>query len=90
MGKVFDLSISEFNLAMGFYSADYIATLEYLDSYCDFPSDFDALSVFAEWSIDGAYDPSSSKDVSLKNPALKYLHRFLALTFSRWQFSSPL
>ena len=65
-----------------------ITTTEYLGSYCDFPPEFDASSVFAEWSVDGAYDPSSSKDVGLKNPSLKYLHRFLALTFFGRQFSS--
>ena len=40
MGKEFDLSISEFNMALGFYNSTYLITAEYLDSYCDFPSDF--------------------------------------------------
>ena len=88
MARVFDLSITQFNLVLGFYTDEYVQTSEYLQSLCDFPADFDPQSVFIEWSIGEPYDPSSSKDLGLKNPALKYIHRFLALTFSSRQHSS--
>lgn len=69
LGYHFCMSIAEFNPVLGFESQV---------STCDFPPDFDANSVYADFCdhpLD-AYYSNKSKDLFLCNTCLKYLHRF--------------
>nr|XP_012461549.1 unnamed protein product [Gossypium raimondii] len=47
LGMHHNLSISEFNVALGFVSDDYLATDDYYDSFLDIPSDFDTNEALA-------------------------------------------
>ncbi|KAH6755950.1 hypothetical protein C2S53_007076 [Perilla frutescens var. hirtella] len=60
-------------------------TLEdsYLNSACDFDRDFHPVALFPKWSTSRMpYNPSSSKPCYLHSIALRYIHKFLAFTFS--------
>ena len=82
MGKDFKLSITQFNIAFGFITEEYANSDEYLNSTCDFSENFEPVSLYKTLSTAERYDPSKSKDSYLHDPVLKYIHRFLALTFS--------
>ena len=82
MGKDFKLSITEFNIAFGFITEEYAKSDEYLNSTCDFSENFEPVRLYRNLSTSDHYDPSKSKDSYLRDPVLKYIHRFLAFTFS--------
>ncbi|KAL0278073.1 UNVERIFIED_CONTAM: Retrovirus-related Pol polyprotein from transposon.6, partial [Sesamum radiatum] len=86
-GRSFSLSVIDFNLALGFIDSRTASTDEYLNSACDFPDAFDAQRFYSEMvtnlPIDSClYDSGKTKDIHLREPALRYLHRFLAYTYS--------
>ncbi|CAI9768030.1 unnamed protein product [Fraxinus pennsylvanica] len=82
IGKEFKFSITEFNAAFGFINEEYAVTDEYLNSPCDYSENFEPVSLYKAPSTYNYYDSSKSKDSYLRDPALKYIHRFLAFTFS--------
>ena len=92
MGKDFKLSITDFNVAFGFISPEYAQTDEYLTSFCDFSSDFAPVSLYRQWTAtkSALYHPSQSIDNYLRDPILKYVHRFLSFSFSGRQGRSNL
>lgn len=69
------MSMIEFNSALGFKPKILI---------CDFPYDFDVAVAYSDLCDNppDAYCLNKSKDLFLHNPCFKYLHRFLAYTFS--------
>ncbi|XP_043817312.1 uncharacterized protein LOC122724981 [Manihot esculenta] len=75
LGQRFRLSMHEFGVAMG---------SECLGSTWDFPTDFNPSNAYLELCDNppDSYLPTRSKDLYLRNPSLKYLHRLLAYTFS--------
>ncbi|KAL2514144.1 putative RNA-dependent RNA polymerase 1 [Forsythia ovata] len=81
MGKEFKLSITEFNVAFGFINEEYASFDEYLNSACDYSVNFEPVNLYKALSTSNYYDPSKSKDSYLRDPTLKYIHRFLAFTF---------
>ncbi|KAK5826748.1 hypothetical protein PVK06_021678 [Gossypium arboreum] len=84
LGTLHLLSITDFNIALNFVTEDYSMTTAYKDSLCTFPTDFRAAEAFA-LLIDNAestYSPKTSKDLWFRNPALCYIHRYLAYNFS--------
>jgi len=83
LGVHYNLSISEFNVALGFVKEDYLATDDYYDSFLDIPPNFDAneaLALLTEMR-QISYDPKRCKDIGIHSPALQYIHRFLAFNF---------
>ncbi|KAL2515361.1 putative RNA-dependent RNA polymerase 1 [Forsythia ovata] len=46
MGKEFNLSIIEFNVAFGFINEKYASTDEYLNSACDYSEHFEPVSLY--------------------------------------------
>ena len=75
LGQRFRLSLQEFGTAMG---------CECLDSTWDFSAEFNPSTAYLELCDNppDSYSPTRSKDLYLKNSSLKYLHKFLAYTFS--------
>jgi len=76
LGVHYNLSISKFNVALGFVSEDYLATDDYYDSFLDIPPDFDAneaLALLTEMR-QISYDPKRCKDIGIHSPALRYIH----------------
>lgn len=69
------MSMHEFNTALGF---------DCQNTTCDFPDDFDNTAIYVELCDNPSdlYSSTRSKDLHLSNHCLKYLHRFLAYTFS--------
>lgn len=53
-------------------------------SHCDFFEDFKQTTIYDELCINQsvAYDPNKSKDLYLRDHYMKYIHRFLAYSFS--------
>ncbi|KAK4394161.1 Retrovirus-related Pol polyprotein from transposon.6, partial [Sesamum angolense] len=83
MGKEFSMTLTDFNIALGFTTTDLARTHEYQNSLCDYRDDFNAIKEWKDLAIDPLiYHPSKSKAHNLKNPVLKYVHRFLAFNFS--------
>lgn len=73
----FFFSIAQFHDALGFFER------ESEHPYCDFCYDFDSIPVYEECDNPlETYDSSKSKDLYLKDPCKKYIHRFLAYSFS--------
>ncbi|KAL2520787.1 Uncharacterized protein Fot_24710 [Forsythia ovata] len=67
---------------MSYTVEEYASSDEYLHSACDYIENFEPVSLYKALSTPNYYDPSKSKDSYLRDPALKYIHRFLAFTFS--------
>ncbi|KAK4389708.1 hypothetical protein Sango_2307800 [Sesamum angolense] len=77
------MTLADFNIALGFTTTDLARTHEYQNSLCDYRDDFNAIKEWKDLAIDPLiYHPSRSKAHNLKNPVLKYVHRFLAFNFS--------
>ena len=90
MGREFTQSITEFNLALGFIDIPYSQSEEYMASSCEYTEPFFSHNTcyWKELSIDRQNDPIQSKASFLKNPAYRYLHRFMAYSFSGRKDSS--
>ncbi|KAL0373000.1 UNVERIFIED_CONTAM: Retrovirus-related Pol polyprotein from transposon.6 [Sesamum calycinum] len=83
MGKEFSMTLTEFNIVLGFTTVDLARTHEYQNSLCNCRDDFNAIKEWKDIAIDPlVYDPSRSKTHNLKIPVLKYAHHFLAFNFS--------
>lgn len=52
MGKSFNLSITQFNIASGFIDENEANSVEYLNCACDFDPIFNARSVYSSWAND--------------------------------------
>ncbi|KAL0399649.1 UNVERIFIED_CONTAM: Retrovirus-related Pol polyprotein from transposon opus [Sesamum radiatum] len=92
-GRAFHLSITDFNLALGFIDSSLATSEDYLTSACDFPDSFVPQRFYLDITTNlppngRVYDSSKTKDTYVRDPALKYLHRFLAFTFSGRKDSS--
>lgn len=74
IGQRFRMSMNEFNTTLGF---------DCQNTTCDFPVDFDTSTIYVELCDNppNLYSATRSKDLYLRNPCLKYLHRLLAYTF---------
>ena len=86
LGVDMSLSINEFNILLGFIDSEAISSPEYMNSACDYGQPFsrDYIDIWREWSVDKfTYNPSKSKSSYLKDPVLRYIHKFLAFNFSR-------
>ena len=91
MGQEFHHSITDFNLAFGFIDPAYAESREYAESACDYVQPFFSRYryIWDEMSVDrDNYDPRLSKGSYLKDPASRYIHRFLAYSFSGRRDSS--
>lgn len=77
-GQHFNISITQFNTTLGFDDP------KYTYPYCDFCYYFDLVTIYDElWTNHpDPYDSSESKDLYLRDPCMKYIHRFLAYSFS--------
>jgi hypothetical protein len=84
LGQRFNLSINDFNAAMGFVNEEELGNDDYLAQLCDFDDHFDPLTVYRGMTNRSniSYDSGSSKDYYVHSPSLKYIHRFLAFSFS--------
>ncbi|KAL0427983.1 UNVERIFIED_CONTAM: hypothetical protein Slati_2973100 [Sesamum latifolium] len=83
MGKQFSLTLTEFNIALGFTTTELSRAYDYHNSLCGYHDNFNAIKEWKEMSDDPiAYHPSRSKAQHLKDSVLRYIHRFLALNFS--------
>lgn len=82
MGRIFNFSIPELNLAFGFIDNEFAKTDEYLNSACDFHDQFNPIALYQATSTQNNYNPSKSKDSYLHIPEWKYIHRFFAFIFS--------
>ncbi|KAL2228807.1 UNVERIFIED_CONTAM: hypothetical protein Sindi_1860400 [Sesamum indicum] len=83
MGRHFSMTLTEFNIALGFTTTENARTHEYVNSLCDYRDDFNPFKEWRKLSTDPlAYHPSRSKIHYLKSPVLKLVHRFLAFNFS--------
>lgn len=78
------MSISDFNIAMGFANPDGVQTNSYHTALLDIPSNFNANDAysFLTQSRDHLYNPKTSKDLLVYEPALRYIHLFLAFSYS--------
>lgn len=76
IGQRLRMSMHEFSVAL---------RCECLDSIWDFPTEFNANTAYIDLCDNppDTYSPTKSQDLYLSNPCFKYLHRFLAHTFSR-------
>lgn len=72
MGKRFSFSIIELNKALGFVSDA---------PCCDFCDEYDAIAIYANFYDNPPDTFSKAKDLYLRNPCLKYIHRFLSYSF---------
>ncbi|XP_027081029.1 uncharacterized protein [Coffea arabica] len=91
MGQEFHHSITDFNLALGFIDQAYVESREYTESAYDYVQPFFShyRHIWEEMSMDrNNYDPRLSKGSYLKDPASRYIHRFLAYSFSGRRDSS--
>ncbi|XP_071909384.1 uncharacterized protein [Coffea arabica] len=91
MGREFNFSITQFNLAFGFITREYAETREYGESACDYIESFLSRyrAVWEDMSTDRhRYDPSRSRSSFLKDPSARYVHRFLAYSYSGRKDSS--
>ncbi|XP_071902173.1 uncharacterized protein [Coffea arabica] len=91
MGQEFHHSITDFNLAFGFIDPAYAESREYIESACDYIEPFFSRYryIWEDMSVDCAeYDPRHSKSCYLKDPASRYIQRFLAYSFSGRRDSS--
>lgn len=74
------MSISEFRVKMGFYDEEFFKTESYQTSFFEFQE----LKLFPQrfwqsitpYSPD-KYEPKQSKSTKIKNPTLRYLHKFV-------------
>ena len=85
LGVDMSLSINEFNILLGFIDPEAVSSPEYMNSACDYGQPFarDYIDIWREWSVDKfTYNPSKSKSSYLKDPVLRYIHKFLAFNFS--------
>ncbi|PIM96992.1 hypothetical protein CDL12_30547 [Handroanthus impetiginosus] len=84
MGQRFAFSVTDFNIALGFVTAESARSHDYLNSCCDFSADFEPVSLYRSWTQNSSlrYNPSTSKDTYIVDAALKCVHRFLAYSFS--------
>ncbi|KAH6784616.1 hypothetical protein C2S52_009575 [Perilla frutescens var. hirtella] len=83
MEKLFKFSITQFNVAFGFVDEDTTLEDSYLNRACDFDRDFHHVALFSKWSTSQMpYNPSSSKACYLHSITLRYIHKFMAFTFS--------
>ncbi|KAK5803992.1 hypothetical protein PVK06_031641 [Gossypium arboreum] len=83
LGKDFRMSISDFNIAMGFIDPDNIQSDSYHTALLDIPSDFNAQDAYRVLTHSNQlYNPKTTKDLLVHEPALRYIHRFLAFSFS--------
>ncbi|KAL2232413.1 UNVERIFIED_CONTAM: hypothetical protein Sindi_1421300 [Sesamum indicum] len=83
MWRHFSMTLTEFNIALGFTTTENAHTHEYVNSLCDYRDDFNPINEWRKLSTDPlAYHPSRSKSHYLKSPMLKLVHRFLAFNFS--------
>ncbi|KAL0439143.1 UNVERIFIED_CONTAM: hypothetical protein Slati_2397300 [Sesamum latifolium] len=85
-GRTFQLSVTDFNLALGFIDSTLAQSEDYLTSACDFSDNFVPQRFYLDITTNvprnnRVYDSSKTKDSYIEDPALKYLHRFLAYTF---------
>ncbi|KAK8671455.1 hypothetical protein V6N13_038051 [Hibiscus sabdariffa] len=80
--QYFQLTTSDFNFLMG-YVTD-VMDLNYLTALLEMSQDFDAdLAYESLTGLAGAsYNPRSTKGWKIQEPALRYIHRFLAYNFS--------
>lgn len=78
MGNHFNFLIVEFDNALCF------SVFNNEHPYCDFCNDFDATAMYVELCDNplDTYELSKSKDLYLRDPCMKYIHRFLAYSFS--------
>ncbi|KAH1114912.1 hypothetical protein J1N35_008290 [Gossypium stocksii] len=78
------LSLLEFNLALSFITEEYAMSLTFQNSLCTFPTDFRAVEAFCLLTdnAESTYSPKTSNDLWFHNPALCYIHRYLAYNFS--------
>lgn len=93
MGKEFNFSITQFNLAFGFITREYAVTREYAESACDYVEPF--LSPYHDvwWDIfvdRQRYDPSRSRSSFLEDPSVRYVQRLLAYSYSGRKDSSSI
>ena len=83
MGNEFNLSITEFNVLCGFIEESAIFQPYYINSYVDYPPEFDPAYVYREWSCDPKpYNARVSKANTLCDPCHRVFQRFLAFNFS--------
>lgn len=84
MGTCFNYSIAQFNDVLGFFDPFYE------DLFCDFCEDFNPTIVYDELydNLPDTYDPNNSKDLFLQEVSMKYIHKFLAYSFSGWKDAS--
>ncbi|KAL4284562.1 hypothetical protein GQ457_16G002080 [Hibiscus cannabinus] len=82
LGLYFRLSISEFNFFMGFVTD--VTDSSYLNAVLEIPQDFDADLAYESLTglVGVSYDSRSTKGWKVYEPALRYIHRFLAYSFS--------
>lgn len=83
MGESFKLSITRCNLAPGLISEEYAESDEYLQSVCDCLEDFHhPITLYITLTKRPLAFYDKSKKVELCDHALKYIHRFMAFSFS--------
>ncbi|KAL0440152.1 UNVERIFIED_CONTAM: hypothetical protein Slati_2498200 [Sesamum latifolium] len=80
---IFFISLTDFNIALGFTTPTLAQHHNYLTSVCNYRDEFKPNELWRHYSVDPeCYYPSRSKAMYLKEPVLKFAHRFLAFNFS--------
>ncbi|KAK5785010.1 hypothetical protein PVK06_039551 [Gossypium arboreum] len=83
LGKDFRMSIFDFNVAMGFVDPDNIQSDSFHTALLDILNDFNAQDDYRVLTNSNQlYNPETTKYLLVHEPALRYIHRFLAFSFS--------
>lgn len=84
LGIMHRFSIDDFNESLGFVIEDEFNDPNFLDSFCDYLEEFNPLETYRLFTGDSeiAYDPGKSKANLIQSAPLRYIHRFLAYSFS--------
>ena len=76
-----DILLSEFNILCRFETGDSVQTAEYQEALLDYPPDFIDADAWRE--LTGRvepYEPRKAKSSAIRDPALRVIHRWLALS----------
>ena len=80
-GQCFSLSLIDFALNCSFYDQNFISSLAYQWSIIDIGNENPTIYWREISTLDlNPYDPRITKSSGIGNPALRYLHRLIALT----------
>ncbi|KAK8519401.1 hypothetical protein V6N12_025440 [Hibiscus sabdariffa] len=81
LGQLFEQSLADFNYSMGFVTD--VTDQSFLTSLREIPVDFDADAAYATLThlSNATYNAKSTKGWHIHDPALRYIHRFLAYSY---------